>query len=95
MVTLSAEDYACKDQSYDGEAHYHPTMLHRPISIHERENRLQHIQAALSVMWATTLAGWRNIPFTLKTPEKGERKAHACAIARFRHLSWFGVNFQP
>ena len=65
MVTLSAEDYACKDQSYDGEAHYHPTMLHRPISIHERENRLQHIQAALNVIRATILAGWRNIAITL------------------------------
>jgi len=31
--------------------------------------------------------GWRNIPISLKTPEKGEERAQACANAWFRKLT--------
>jgi hypothetical protein len=37
------------------------------------------------------IVNWRNIPISLKMPEKGEEKAHACDIAWFRKLALWRV----
>jgi hypothetical protein len=38
-------------------------------------------------MWATTLAGWRNIALALTDLQKSEKKAQACDMACFRQSS--------
>jgi len=44
--------------------------------------RLSKLQSLLtSVSSAEIRDSWRQIAITLTDPEKGERKAHACAIA--------------
>jgi hypothetical protein len=39
------------------------------------------ISAAKLAQSYLTRLNWRNIAIALKTPEKGEQKAHACEIA--------------